>query len=136
MFLSWCVARGGIDPSLWWWLVLYIVALVLFPNMSGKGFHNDGILKGTSSTVYPDKSSLHLQKAPGRDAAVGSVMTSSSRPGGLGLVAPEWKPLADSSGLRAYGLPPLHRRGNLRSAPAWSPPGLGRHGSRQLSLMT
>ena len=43
----------------------------------------------------------------------------SCRPGSLGLVTPEWKPLADSLGLRACGLPSLHRRGNLRSAPAW-----------------
>ena len=56
-------------------------------------------------------------------------------PGGLGLVAPEWKPLADSSGLRTCGLPPLHQRGKLHSAPAWRPLGLGRHASHQLSLV-
>ena len=30
-------------PFLWWWLVLFIVALALFPNMNRKGFHNGGI---------------------------------------------------------------------------------------------
>ena len=43
--MSWCgVLLVLISvPLLWWWLVLYIVALVLFPNMSGKGFHNGEI---------------------------------------------------------------------------------------------
>ena len=64
MFLRWCgVLLVLISVALiWWWLVLFIVALVLFPNMSGKEFHNGGISKGTSSTVYPDKSSLRLEK--------------------------------------------------------------------------
>ena len=62
--------------------VLYIVALVFFPNMSGKGFHNGGMWKGTSSTVYPDESSLRLRKASGGEAAVGSLMTS---------VLPSWR---------------------------------------------
>ena len=48
MFLSWCSALLVLIsvPFLWWWLVLYIVALVLFPNMSGKGFHNSGFERG------------------------------------------------------------------------------------------
>ena len=29
-----------IRPLLWWWLVLFIEALVLFPNVGGKGSHN------------------------------------------------------------------------------------------------
>ena len=28
---------------LWWWLVLFIVSLVLFPNFSEKGSHNNRI---------------------------------------------------------------------------------------------
>ena len=39
-------------------------------------------LKGDSSTVHPDKSSLRLRKASGRDATVGSSMTS---------VLPSWR---------------------------------------------
>ena len=30
-----------ICPLLMWWLVLFIEALVLFPNVGGKGSHND-----------------------------------------------------------------------------------------------
>ena len=42
--MSWCGAEVGIALSLYGGgYVLYIIALVLFPNMSGKGFHNDGI---------------------------------------------------------------------------------------------
>ena len=43
--MNWCGALlvPIFVPLLWWWLVLLIVALVLFPNMSGKGFHNGGI---------------------------------------------------------------------------------------------
>ena len=43
--MSWCGALLVLIsvPFLWWWLVLFIVALVLFQNLSGKGFHNGGI---------------------------------------------------------------------------------------------
>ena len=40
------LVQSGSVPLLWWCLVLYIVALVLFPNMSGKGFHNGRIERG------------------------------------------------------------------------------------------
>ena len=47
MFLSlrelvWCELVRFVLP-LWWWLVLFIVALVLFPNVGGKGSHNGRI---------------------------------------------------------------------------------------------
>ena len=45
MFLSsselvWIRLTPDQMPLLWWWLVLFIVALVLFPNVGGKGSHN------------------------------------------------------------------------------------------------
>ena len=40
--LVWCELVRLVSP-LWWWLVLFIVALVLFPNVGGKGSHNDRI---------------------------------------------------------------------------------------------
>ena len=43
--LAWCELVWLVLP-LWWWLVLFIVALVLFPNMSGKGSHNAGFERG------------------------------------------------------------------------------------------
>ena len=46
-----------------WWLVLFIEALVLFPNIEREGIPQQPSLKGTASTAYPDKSSLRLPKA-------------------------------------------------------------------------
>mgnify|MGYP005844155535 CR=1 FL=1 len=46
-----------------WWLVLFIEALVLSPNIEREGSQQRPIQKGTTSTAYPDKSSLHLPKA-------------------------------------------------------------------------
>ena len=61
---SWraCVGEGDVNgllsvpPSclLLWWLVLFIEALVLFPNVGGKGSLNDQIWRETTSTSYPD----------------------------------------------------------------------------------
>ena len=51
------------DLSLLWWLVLFIEALVLFPNIEREGSQQRPIWKGTASTTYPDKSVLPLQKA-------------------------------------------------------------------------
>ena len=39
---------------LWWWLVLYIEALVLFPNIEREGRQQLAILKGNSGYTYPD----------------------------------------------------------------------------------
>ena len=52
-----------IRPLLWWWLVLFIEALDLSPNIEREGSQQRPIRKGTASTTYPDKSSLRLQKA-------------------------------------------------------------------------
>ena len=62
--------------------VLFIVALVLFPNEGGKGSHNGQIRRETTGTSYPVKSSLCLQKGSGGGAMVGSAMTS---------VLPSWR---------------------------------------------
>ena len=53
------------EPSclLLWWLILFIEALVLSPNIEREGSQQRPIRKGTASTAYPDKSSLRLQKA-------------------------------------------------------------------------
>ena len=53
-----------IRPLLGWWLVLFILALDLFPNIEREGSQQwRANLKGTSSISYPDKSSLRLRKA-------------------------------------------------------------------------
>ena len=83
MFLSWCGARVRMDLSpLWWWLSPIYSGLGPLPKYEREGIPQWRDLKGTSSTVYPDKSSLRLRKASGRDAAVGSMMTS---------VLPSWR---------------------------------------------
>ena len=46
-----------------WWLILFIEALVLSPNIERDVSQQWPILKGTASTTYPDKTSLRLQKA-------------------------------------------------------------------------
>ena len=51
------------DPLLLWWLVLFIEALVLFPNIEREGMPQQTIRSRTASTAYPDKSSLRLPKA-------------------------------------------------------------------------
>ena len=50
------VCEGSLnDPSpLWWWLVLFIEALALFPNIEQEGIQRRPFWKGTSSTSYPD----------------------------------------------------------------------------------
>ena len=35
--------KDGTDPLLLWWLVLFIEALVLYPNVGGKGSNNGQI---------------------------------------------------------------------------------------------
>ena len=51
-------------PLLLWWLVLFIEALVLFPNIEREGSQQRRAnLKGVASTSYPDKSGLRLRKA-------------------------------------------------------------------------
>ena len=42
---------------------LFIEALVLFPNIRREGIPQRPIRRGTTSTSYPDKSSLRLPKA-------------------------------------------------------------------------
>ena len=66
MFLSWCGALLVLIsvPFLWRWLVLFIVALVLFPNIEQEGSQQRRAnLKGVARTSYPDKSGLRLRKA-------------------------------------------------------------------------
>ena len=49
-----------------WWLVLFIEAQVLFPNIERDGSQQRRAnLKGAASTSYPDKSGLRLRKALG-----------------------------------------------------------------------
>ena len=51
-------------PLLYGWLVLFIEALVLFPNIEREGSQQwRANLKGAASINYPDKSSLRLRKA-------------------------------------------------------------------------
>ena len=50
-------------PLLLSWLILFIEALVLSPNIEREGSQQRPIRKGTASTAYPDKSGLRLQKA-------------------------------------------------------------------------
>ena len=52
-----------IRPLLWWWLVLFIEALALFPNIEQEGILQRPNSKETTSTSYPDKSGLRLPKA-------------------------------------------------------------------------
>ena len=54
-----------LDPLLllWWWLVLFIKALVLSPNIEREESQQRPIPKGTASTTYPDKRCLRLSKA-------------------------------------------------------------------------
>ena len=80
-------------PLLLWWLILFIEALVLSPNIDQEGSQQWPIQKGTTSTAYPDKSSLRLPKA--------LVVTPSCRPASVGLIALIWKPLLHASVLRA-----------------------------------
>ena len=77
--------------------------VVASPIYSGLGplpkYEREGIpqwpdLKGDNCRVYPDKSSLRLRKASGRDAAVGSVMTS---------VLPSWQSWSLCTRMETYG---------------------------------
>ena len=93
---------------------------------------------GTTSTAYPDKSGLRLQKALVVMPSWAPWRPPSCRPAGLGLVALIWKPLLDASVLRAYAclLSTKEETRTLRAlAPVWRPPDLDRHGSRHESLV-
>ena len=106
-----------------WWLVLFIEALVLFPNIEWEGVPQLPIQRGTTSTSYPDKSSLRLPKVLAVTWSWAPRLPPSCRPSGLGLVAPLWKPLLDASVLRACACP-LSTKEETRMlrvlAPAWS----------------
>ena len=55
-------ASSRSPPFLLWWLVLFLEALVLSPNIEREGRQERPIRKGTASTAYPDKSGLRLPK--------------------------------------------------------------------------
>ena len=77
--LSFSLCFQPADPLPCGWLVLFIEALVLFPNIEREGSQQwRANLKGTTSTSYPDKSGLRLQKGSGDDAILGSTMSSVS----------------------------------------------------------
>ena len=64
-----------IRPCLWWWLILFIEALVLSPNIEQEGSQQRPIRKGTTSTSYPDKRWSSPAKGSGHDAVLGSMVT-------------------------------------------------------------
>ena len=66
----------NLDPSLLWWLVLFIEALGLFPNIEWEGRQQRTFQRGTSSTSYPDESWSSTAKSTGDDAVLGSTVTS------------------------------------------------------------
>ena len=121
-----------------WWLVLFIGARVLFPNIEREGSQQRPIRKGTASTADLDKGSLRLPKALVVTPSWAPRQPPSCRPAGLGLVAPIWKPLSDALGLLACACPfsTKEETRTLRArAPAWRPPGCGRHGLRHRNLV-
>ena len=66
-----------IRPLLRWWLVLFILALALFPNIEWEGSQQWWAnSKGAASTSYPNKRWSSPAKGSGGDAVVGSAMTS------------------------------------------------------------
>ena len=71
------VEDGQNDPSpLRWWLVLFIEARVLFPNVRWEEIPQRPIRRGTTSTSYPDKRWSSPAKGSDGDAIVGSAMAS------------------------------------------------------------
>ena len=68
------VGRIALPLSLWW-LVLFIEALVLSPNIEREGSQQGQFLKGTTSKSYPDKRWSSPAKGSGGDAVLGSTVT-------------------------------------------------------------
>ena len=54
LLLGGLLGEESIDPLLLWWLVLFIEALVLSPNIEREGSQQRPIPKGTASTSYPN----------------------------------------------------------------------------------
>ena len=124
-------------PTLWW-LVLFIEALVLFPNIKHERIPQwRDFERGQPVQAILTKGGLRLPKVLVMTPSCGPRLPPSCQSAGLGLVAPIWKPLPDASVLHAYACP-LCAKQETRTlcglAPAWRPPGLDRHGLRHEHL--
>ena len=64
-----------IRPLLRWWLVLFIEARVLSPNIRREAIPQRPILRGEASTSYPDKRWSSPAKGSSGDAVLGSMVT-------------------------------------------------------------
>ena len=130
----WIRSRSESACPLWWWLVLFIEALVLFPNIEREGIPQRRDLKGDSQyKLILTKGGLRLPKVLAMTPswvhgdlrlAVLLVLVSLHRYGNLYLMPRDSLP----------ALAPLAPKRKLVLCAHWRPPSFGRHGSRHVNL--